>query len=263
MLNSLLAPQTGDAKTKSIRDTITRPALPASIDNSVLAALPVKDFRRLLLGLEAVRLEFGTVLYQPGDIIRHVYFPVDALISLLTLADGRHPLEVGLVGSEGMLGVPLLLGHDASPVRALIQGSGEAWRIPAARFMKEFRLSPTLQKELYLYTYALLAQVSQTAGCNRFHVVEKRLARWLLMTQDRVKSDHFHLTHEFLGDMLGVRRVGVTKAAQALLKRSLISYSRGNILVLDRKGLEAAACQCYEVVRNLHEVHRREYKQAE
>ena len=224
-----------------------------SIENSLLAALPRKEYRLLLAGLEPVTLTFGKVLYEPGDPIRHVYFPDAALVSLLTLADGHLALEVGLIGREGMLGIPLVLGHNVSSVRALVQGSGTAMRMASAQFRKEFRLSLPLQQELYRYTHTLMAQISQTAACNRFHVVETRLARWLLMTHDRVKSDQFRMTQEFLGHMLGVRRVGVTKAAQALQKRRLIHYSRGDITVLDRTGLEAAACQCYEVVKDMHD----------
>jgi CRP-like cAMP-binding protein len=223
------------------------------IENSLLAALPRKEQRRLLAALEPVTLGFGKVLYEPGDTISHVYFPGASLVSLLTLADGHLALEVGLIGREGMVGLPLVLGHELSPVRALVQGAGTALRMTAARFLKEFRLSLPLQRELYRYTYALMAQISQTAACNRFHVVERRLARWLLMTHDRVKSDRFHMTHEFLGHMLGVRRVGVTKAAQALQQRKLIRYSRGDITVLDRGGLEAASCRCYEVVKDMHD----------
>lgn len=225
----------------------------APIENSLLAALPRKEYRHLFAGLEPVTLTFGDVLYEPGQTISHVYFPGDSLVSLLTLADGHLALEVGLIGREGMIGISLVLGHDVSPVRALVQGSGTALRMTAARFRKFFRHSLPLQQELYRYTYTLMAQISQTAACNRFHVVEMRLARWLLMTHDRVKSDQFRMTHEFLGHMLGVRRVGVTKAAQALQQRKLIHYSRGNITVLDRSGLEAAACQCYEVVKDMHD----------
>lgn len=224
-----------------------------SIENSLLAAVPRKEYRRLAAGLETVTLTFGEVLYEPGETIRHVYFPNKSLVSLLTLADGHLALEVGLIGREGMVGIPLVLGQSESSVRALVQGSGTAMRMPAALFRKEFRLSPPLQQELYRYTHALMAQISQTAACNRFHVVETRLARWLLMTHDRVKSDRFRMTHEFLGHMLGVRRVGVTKAAHTLQQRKLISYSRGDITVLDRKGLESAACECYEVVKDMHE----------
>jgi CRP-like cAMP-binding protein len=223
------------------------------IENSLLAAVPRKAYQRLLAALEPVELTFGEVLYEPGNTIRHVYFPGSSLVSLLTLADGHLALEVGLIGREGMVGIPLVLGHRVSPVRALVQGSGAAMRMAAAVFRREFRYSPQLQRELYRYTYTLMAQISQTAACNRFHVVEQRLARWLLMTHDRVKADRFRMTHEFLGHMLGVRRVGVTKAAQALQVRGLIRYSRGDIIVLDRKGLEAAACQCYEVVRDMHD----------
>jgi CRP-like cAMP-binding protein len=224
-----------------------------SIENSLLAALPRKDYRHLLAGLEPVTLTFGEVLYEPGDTIRHVYFPDKSLVSLLTLADGHLALEVGLIGREGMLGVPLVLGHSESAVRALVQGGGTAMRMSAAQFRREFRLSLPLQRELYRYVHTLMAQISQTAACNRFHVVETRLARWLLMTQDRVKSDHFRMTQEFLGHMLGVRRVGVTKAAQVLQQRKLIHYSRGDITVLDRDGLEAAACECYKVVKDMHD----------
>ena len=225
----------------------------ASIENSLLAAVPHKEYQRLFAALEPVSLTFGDVLYEPGDTISHVYFPCSSLISLLTLADGHLALEVGLVGRDGMVGIPLVLEHNVSSVRVLVQGGGTALHMTAARFRKEFRLSAALQRVLYSYTYSLMRQISQTAACNRFHVVEQRLARWLLMTRDRVKSDQFHMTHEFLGHMLGVRRVGVTNAAQALHKRNLISYSRGDIVILDRKGLETAACECYEVVRDMHD----------
>jgi CRP-like cAMP-binding protein len=225
----------------------------APVANSMLAALPRKQYQRLLAGLESVELSFGEVLYEPGERIRHVYFPNDSLVSLLTLVEGHLALEVGMVGREGMVGVPLSLGTDVSPVRALVQGAGQAMRMTAARFCKEIRKSPKLQQEVNLYTSALMSQVTQTAACNRFHVVEARLARWLLMTRDRVGSDEFRLTHEFLSHMLGVRRVGVTKAARALRGRKLIRYSRGKIRVLDLKGLETASCPCYELIRGMHD----------
>lgn len=223
------------------------------IANSLLAALPYKDYQHLLPGLEEVTLTFGDTIYDPGAVIRHVYFPNDSLVSLLTLVEGHLALEVGLIGREGMLGVSLALGINVSPVRALVQGTGTALRMKSARFMQEFRRSLPMQREIYLYTHALMAQVTQTAACNRFHVVEARLARWLLMTQDRVKSDEFRLTQEFLAHMLGVRRVGVTKAASALQRQKMISYSRGNIRILDRKKLEAACCPCYEIVKDMHD----------
>jgi CRP-like cAMP-binding protein len=230
------------------------PAIPVlEIENSLLAALPHKEYQRIAADFEPVTLNFGDVLYEPGDAMNHVYFPGNALVSLLTLVDGHLALEVGLIGREGVLGVPLILGPRISPVRALVQGGGRALRMRSTRFLQHFRLSPALQKELYCYTFALMAQISQTAGCNRFHLLEQRLARWLLMTQDRVKSNEFRMTHEFLGHMLGVRRVGVTKAARSLQKLGLIRYTRGDITVVDRAGLEKASCRCYERVRDMHE----------
>jgi len=223
----------------------------SSVANSLLAALPRKDYRGLLAGLEAVTLNYGEVLYEPGDPIRHVYFPNDCIVSLLTTVEGHQALEVGLVGREGMVGISLALGMDVSSVRALVQGTGTAMRMNAARFRKEFRKSPPLQRELYRFIHAKLAQARQTAACNRFHRVEARLARWLLMTRDRVRSDQFLLTHAFLADMLGVRRVGVSLAAGALQRRKLITYTRGKIGILDRRGLEAASCGCYEVIKDL------------
>lgn len=223
------------------------------IANSLLAALPSKDYQHLLSGLEPVTLTFGDTIYEPAATIRHVYFPDDSLVSLLTLVEGHLALEVGLVGREGMLGISLALGINISPVRALVQGTGTAMRMKSARFLQELQHSPVLRQEIYRYTHVLMAQITQTAACNRFHVVEARLARWLLMTRDRVRSDEFRLTQEFLAHMLGVRRVGVTKAASALQRQKLISYSRGNIKILDRKNLEAASCPCYEIVRDMHD----------
>ena len=229
-----------------------RVASRAPAANSMLAALPRKQYQRLLTGLESVALTFGEVLHEPGERIQHVYFPSDSLVSLLTVVEGHLALEVGMVGSEGMVGVPLYLGTNVSPVRALVQGAGAAMRMKSARFSEEIRKSPQLQQEVARYTRALLAQITQTAACNRFHVVEARLARWLLMTRDRVRTDEFRLTHAFLGHMLGVRRVGVTTAARALQKRKLIAYSRGKISILDHRRLERAACSCYKLVKDMN-----------
>ena len=225
----------------------------AAILNSLLAALPRKSYLRLAPGLTPVDLVFGDVLYEAGDPIREVYFPSRSLVSLLTLVEGHLALEVGMVGREGMVGIPLALGADVSPVRALVQGAGPALRMSAARFRSELKRSPPLQRELNRYVHAMIAQISQTAGCNRFHVVEARLARWLLMTRDRVRSGQFRMTHHFLSLMLGVRRVGVTEAASALQRQKLIEYSRGNIRILDDRGLEAACCSCYQVVKDMHD----------
>lgn len=213
--------------------------------NSLLAALPRAEYRRVLASMEPVTLTFGEVLYEAGEEVTHVYFPIDSLVSLLTVVDQHLALEVGLVGREGMVGVAYAMGIASTPFRALVQGSGTAMRMKATIFRKELAASTTLQREVHLYAHALMAQVAKTAACNRFHVVQERLARWLLMTRDRMRSDHFRLTHEFLANMLGVRRVGVTKAAHALRLRKLISYSRGNIDITNGHGLEAAACSCY------------------
>lgn len=224
----------------------------SAIGNSLLAALPRMEYQRLAAGLEPVTLTFGEVLYEPGETTRHVYFPNKSLVSLLTLVDGRLALEIGMVGREGMVGTGLALGVGVSPVRALVQGTGTAMRMKSARFLKELRQSLQLQRVLYRYTHTLMAQIAQTAACNRFHVVQERLARWLLMTRDRVQSKDFRLTQEFLSHMLGVRREGVTMAAGQLQKRKLIEYSRGNIRIVDQRGLEAASCSCYQIVRNIH-----------
>jgi len=223
------------------------------IANSILAALPSKDYRRLHALLEPVTLIFGEVLYRPGEPIQHVYFPTNALVSLLTPVEGHMALEIGLVGREGMLGIPLALGTHDSPVRALVQGSGVALRMNSAHFLSGFRQSAPLQREVHRYIHERMVQITQTAACNRFHLVEARLARWLLMTRDRVQSDQFRLTQELLGCMLGVLRVAVTRAAGALQQRKLIRYRRGQIHILDGQGLEAAACGCYQVVKNVHD----------
>lgn len=220
--------------------------------NHLLAELPRKEYRHLIDNMEQVVLTYGEILYESGAQIKHVYFPNDAVVSLLTLVDRHRALEVGLVGREGMVGIPLALEIGISPVRALVQGTGTAMRMNAAPFLQELRQSHALKRALHRYTYSLMTQITQTAACNRFHVIEARLARWLLMTHDRVQSASFRLTQDFLSQMLGVRRVGVTKAARTLQQDGLIRYSRGNIAILDRKGLEAACCSCYEIVRDMH-----------
>ncbi len=217
--------------------------------NRLLEALPGSDLRRMLAGCETVELAFSNVLCTPGEPFRHVYFPTRGFISLILPVDGSASLEVGLVGTEGMFGIPLVLGVDLSPVRAVVQGAGSAVRMDAAPFRRELGRSQALQREIDRYVFVHLSQLTQTAACQRFHVVEARLARWLLMTQDRAHTNSFHITQAFMARMLGVRRVGVTKAASSLQRRSLIHYSRGYITVLDRRGLKAASCGCYQADR--------------
>ena len=218
--------------------------------NELLAALPPADLARLAPLLEQVEVGVGDVLSEPAAPLRHIYFPHDSLISLLGVAEGRMTLEVGLVGREGMLGATVALGHEVAQVRAIVQRAGSASRMDSAKFRTEFARNPSLQRVLYRYTNTLLAQAIQIAVCSRFHVLEARLARSLLITRDRVRADKFHLTHEFLAHALGVRRVGVTKAASALQQQGLIIYSRGNIEILDVPGLAAASCKCYEIVKD-------------
>lgn len=221
--------------------------------NRLLEGLPNGNRRRMLAGCEPVELAFGDVLYTPGDRVSHVYFPTRSFISLVMPIGGGASLEVGLIGNEGMFGVPLALGVDVSPVRAVVQGAGAALRMDAARFSRELRASAALRRQIDRYIFVHMSQLSQTAACTRFHVVEARLARWLLMTQDRAHADGFHITQQFLALMLGVRRVGVTKAASSLQKQRLIHYSRGNITVLDRPGLRAASCVCYRADREAYD----------
>ena len=217
--------------------------------NRLLASLPEDDMARIQSLCDGVDAELGEALYEPGQAIRYIYFPEDCLISLLAVADGRMTLEVGSVGREGMIGASVALGHQLAQVRAVVQRAGGLQRMDAGDFCSEFAQMASLQRLLYRYTDTLLAQAIQIAVCSRFHVLQARLARSLLITRDRLQSEKFHLTHEFLAHALGVRRVGVTKAASALQQQGLISYSRGNIEILDSARLEAVSCRCYELVR--------------
>jgi CRP-like cAMP-binding protein len=216
-----------------------------SIDNQLLASLPRKDANRLLLLSEPVALTLADQLAERGAATRYVYFPTAGFISLVAQIEDHPGLEVGMVGSEGMLGVQVAQGVSISPLGALVQGAGAAWRIPAAGFKREIAASPALRRAMNRYISVLMSQLVASAACQRFHLVAPRLARWLLMSQDRSKSDHFHVTHEFLAYMLGVRRVGITMAAGEFARLGLISYHRGELEVLNRLGLEGASCSCY------------------
>ena len=191
------------------------------------------------------------MLSQPGTASRYVYFPNEGMVSLLAVADGRSALEVGLVGAEGMVGIPAALGASSSPVRAMVQGAGSAMRTTAARLRAELDRNPPLRREVERCAYVTMATAMQVAVCNKEHVLEARLARWLLMTRDRTASDEFRFTQQFIALMLGVRRTGVTVAAGLLQRKKLIRYSRGTMRILDRKRLRAASCGCYDVIRRL------------
>jgi CRP-like cAMP-binding protein len=219
------------------------------VKNRLLAALPKKEYQPLLPELEQITLAFGEILFESGEAIRHVYFPNDSIISLLSTVEDRAMLAVGIVGNEGMAGLAIFMGVHKSRNRALVQGAGTAMRMKAATLCKEVNNASALHNLLNLYTHSLLTRISQSAACNRFHLVNSRLARWLLMTHDRVEGDEFRLTQESISLMLGVRREQVTLAASSLQKQDLISYSRGQIKILNRDGLEAVSCKCYGVVK--------------
>ena len=213
--------------------------------NLLIQRLPGTDRKRLLAVCEPVQLVLADIVFEAGQQSREVYFPVDGFVSLLIRVDAHPSLEVGMVGREGMLGVQFALGVTVSPARGLVQGSGSAWRVGAAPFRRALADSVALQRTLHRYVCVQMAQLASASACLRFHTIGHRLARWLLMSQDRAHAASFHVTHESLAFMLGVRRVGVTVAAGALQRQKLIEYHRGELTVLDRHGLEAAACSCY------------------
>ncbi len=217
--------------------------------NHLIDLLPDQDRTRLLAACEPVALALSAILCEPGDPTQHAYFPTQSFISLVTRIDDHPGMEVGMVGSEGMLGIELALGVTKTPLHAVVQGAGAAWRIDSRLFLRELARSKALQSVLKRYIHVLKMQLTSSAACLHYHLIGPRLARWLLMSQDRAHADNFRVTHEFLAYMLGVRRVGVTMAAGLLQQRGLISYHRGQLCVLDRSGLESAACSCYAADR--------------
>ena len=222
----------------------------SSVHNRILAALPVKEYKRLLPQLELVELRLGKVLYQPSEPIRHVYFPNRGAISLVVMMEDGTQVEIGLIGNEGMLGLAVALGTDSTPHLAVVQIAGEAMKMSIETLREEVKRCSPLYHALLRYAEALFIQTAQTAACNRHHHLDSRLARWLLMSQDRAKSENIGLTQELIATMLGVRRAGVTVAAATLREAGIIRYSRGKIHILNRERLEKAACECYVVVRN-------------
>jgi len=218
--------------------------------NHLIGLLPRVQQNRILKWCEPVKLALGTTLHESNQPFEHVYFPFTGFISLVTTIDDYQPLESGLIGNEGMLGVTLVLGVNAAPLRAMVQGTGTALMMTTVQFQQELCDGTCLLHTLNRYLYVLMEQLSQTGACNRFHKIEPRLARCLLMIHDRTHTEYFHITHERLSNMLGVRRSSISIAAGALQRRKLISYDRGEISILDRKGLEAASCKCYDAMNN-------------
>jgi len=217
--------------------------------NHLLAALHKDVYDRLLPNLELIDMPLGTVLYESGSELRHVYFPTTAIVSLLYVMLNGASAEIGVVGNEGVLGVALFMGGETMPNRAVVQSAGQAYRLKGQLLKQEFSRAGELQHLLLRYTQALLTQMAQTAVCNRHHSLDQQLCRWLLLSFERLPSRELVMTQELIGNMLGVRREGVTEAASNLQKAGLIRYKRGHITLLDRAGLEARACECYQVVK--------------
>lgn len=218
--------------------------------NYLLASLEGDEFERVLNIVEPVEFKLGDVLYESGDKLQYAYFPTTAIVSLLYLMENGNTAEIGIVGNDGILGVNLFLGGDSTTSRAIIQSAGKMCRMKAEDLIIEFSRGERFQNLLLRYTQALLTQISQTAVCNRLHAVEEQLCRWLLLSHDRLDSDKLVMTHDLISNMLGVRREGITLAAQKLATKKLIKNTRGTIEVLDRRGLEAAACECYQIVNS-------------
>jgi CRP-like cAMP-binding protein len=217
--------------------------------NHLLDALPRSDFERLAPHYEQIPMRLGDVLYEPGIRMRHVYFPTTSIVSLLYVMEDGASAEIAIVGNEGILGISLFMGGETTPSRAVVQGAGYGFRLKAQLLKEEFgRFGPMLHL-LLRYTQALITQMAQTAVCNRHHSVDQQLCRWLLLSLDRLASNELAMTQELIANMLGVRREGVTEAAGKLQDAGLIRYRRGRITVLDRPGLEARACECYQVVK--------------
>jgi CRP-like cAMP-binding protein len=218
--------------------------------NRLLARLPPEEYERLRPHLRQVSLALGKVIYESGGQQSHIYFPVTTIISLLYLMENGSSAEMGVAGNEGLVGVALFMGGNTAPNRAVVQSAGTALRMKTKVLQDEFARAGTFQRLLLRYTQALMTQMSQTAVCNRLHTVEQQLCRWLLLSRDRLETDELVMTQELIANMLGVRREGVTHAAGRLQEKGLISYVRGRITMLDRRGLEAAVCECYKVVKD-------------
>jgi CRP-like cAMP-binding protein len=225
------------------------PSIHSPNQNHLLAALPTEEFERLAAHLELVPLPLGEMLYEPGGLLQHAYFPTTAIVSLHYVMESGASAESAGVGNEGVVGISLFMGGETTPSSAVVQTAGHAYRLDGRLLKQEFNRAGLMQRLLLRYTQALITQMTQTAACNRHHSVEQQLSRWLLVTLDRSPSRELTMTQELVASMLGVRREGITEAAGALQRAGFIRYRRGHIAVLDRSGLEARACECYAVVR--------------
>jgi CRP-like cAMP-binding protein len=217
--------------------------------NHLLAALAPHAHERIYPQLQLVGMPLGTVLYEPGDVLRNVYFPVDCIVSLLYVMENGASAEIAVVGNEGLIGISLFMGGETTPSRAVVQSAGSAYQLAAQKLKDEFGRHGGMQVLLLRYTQSLITQMAQTAVCNRHHSVDQQLCRWLLLSLDRLPSNQLVMTQELIANMLGVRREGVTDAAGKLQKLGVITYSRGHITVVDRPHLEQLSCECYAVVK--------------
>jgi CRP-like cAMP-binding protein len=225
------------------------PAMHDAAQNQLLAALSSAERERIFPHLQLVSMPLGKVLYEPGDILRHVYFPIDSIVSLLYVLENGASAEISVVGNEGLIGIALFMGGETTPSRAIVQSAGRAYRLIGQHLKDEFRRNGGMQLLLLRYTQALITQMAQTAVCNRHHSVDQQLCRWLLLSLDRLSSNQLTMTQELIANMLGVRREGVTEAAGKLHKIGVIRYTRGKITVLNRPMLEKLCCECYAVVK--------------
>ena len=222
---------------------------PTPLQNHLLADLPVEVRERLFPQLEQVSLPLGKVVYEPGDAMRYVYFPTDAIVSLLYVMEDGSSAEISVVGNEGVVGISLFMGGESTPSRAIVQSGGSGYRLTGQWLKDEFNRHSAFQQLLLLYTQALITQMAQTAVCNRHHSIDQQLCRWLLLSLDRLPDNRLTMTQELIANMLGVRREGVTEAAGKLQRQGVIEYHRGHIIVLDRPRLEKLCCECYAVVK--------------
>jgi CRP-like cAMP-binding protein len=261
------AQEAGPAQHSSLRRVLNSPTpheglsmpkpsrLPCPSPNALIDSLPQRDRDYVIGACVPVEIDLGETLCRAGEPIRYVYFPTRGYISLISAMDPKESLEIGMVGDEGMFGATLLLDVNVCALRGLVQGSGSALRMSPSRFRQAVNDSAAFRRTLNRYVFVLMVQVAQTAACNRFHVLDARLARWLLVTQDRAHSATFRMTHALLSLILGVRRAGVTEAAGRLQAKGLIRYVRGSLSIIDRAGLEKVSCRCYATLKATYRQH--------